>query len=69
MAWPPSSPDLTQMDLYLWGHIKALIYTSPIDSEAIYLKICTQLVRNTFFFSPQNTSVVLLDFQPQSDPV
>jgi hypothetical protein len=21
------------MDLFLWGHIKALIYTSPVDSE------------------------------------
>jgi hypothetical protein len=21
------------MDFFLWGHIKALIYTSPVDSE------------------------------------
>jgi len=21
------------MDLFLWGHIKTLIYTSPVDSE------------------------------------
>ena len=33
MAWPPRSPDLTPMDLSLWGHIKALNYTSPVDSE------------------------------------
>ena len=33
MAWPPRSPDLTTMDFFLWGHIKALIYTSPVDSE------------------------------------
>jgi len=33
MAWPPRSPDLTPLDLFLWGHIKALIYTSPVDSE------------------------------------
>jgi hypothetical protein len=35
MAWPPSSSDLTPMNFFLWGHIKALIYTSPVDSEAV----------------------------------
>jgi len=33
MAWPPKSPDLTPMDFFLWGHIKALIYMLPVDSE------------------------------------
>jgi hypothetical protein len=33
MAWPPRSADLTQMDFFLWGHIKALIYMSPVDSK------------------------------------
>ena len=33
MAWPPKSPDLTPMDFFLWDQIKALIYTSPVDSE------------------------------------
>ena len=33
MAWPPRSPDLTPMDSLLCGHIKALIYTSPVDYE------------------------------------
>jgi hypothetical protein len=32
-AWPPRSPDFTPMDFFLWGHIKALIYKSPVDSE------------------------------------
>ena len=67
MAWSPTSPDLTPMPLFLRGHIKTLIYSSPFDSEAISLNICTKLVRSTFFF--QNTSVVLLDFQIQSDPI
>ena len=31
MALPPRSPDLTQMDFFLWGHFKALIYSSPVD--------------------------------------
>ena len=33
-AWPPWSPDLTPMNYFVWGHIKPLIYTSPVDSEA-----------------------------------
>jgi len=33
MAWPPRSSDVTQMDFFLWGHIQALIYTSPVDFE------------------------------------
>jgi len=32
MAWPSRSPDLTPMDYFLWAHIKALIYLSPVDS-------------------------------------
>jgi len=33
VAWPPRSPDLTPMDLFLLGHIKALIYKLSVDSE------------------------------------
>jgi hypothetical protein len=33
LAWPPRSPDLTPMDFFLWGHIKALIYMLPVDPE------------------------------------
>ena len=30
---PPLSADVTPMDFFPWGHIKALIYKSPVDSE------------------------------------
>lgn len=30
--WPPRSPDLNCLDFFLWGHIKSLVYTSPVDS-------------------------------------
>jgi len=33
MAWLPRSPDLTAMHFFLWGHIKALMYMSSVDSE------------------------------------
>ena len=33
IAWPPRSPDLTPLDYYLWGHMKTLIYETPVESE------------------------------------
>jgi hypothetical protein len=33
MVWPPRPPYLTPMDFSLWGHVKSLIFTSPVDSE------------------------------------
>uniref|UniRef100_A0A669B5E7 DUF4817 domain-containing protein n=1 Tax=Oreochromis niloticus TaxID=8128 RepID=A0A669B5E7_ORENI len=26
VEWPPRSPDLTPLDFYLWGHLKAIVY-------------------------------------------
>jgi hypothetical protein len=33
IAWPPRSPDLTPPDFWLWGHIKTLVYTTPVDTR------------------------------------
>ena len=30
IPWPP---DLTPLDYYLWGHMKALVYESKVDSR------------------------------------
>lgn len=30
--WPPRSPDLNSLDFFLWGHLKSLVYTSPINT-------------------------------------
>jgi hypothetical protein len=32
-AWPPRSPDLNPLDLYLWGHVKTFMYAAPVDNE------------------------------------
>ena len=32
-AWPARSPDLTCLDLYLWGYMKLMVYETDIDSE------------------------------------
>jgi hypothetical protein len=29
-AWLTHSPDLNPMDFYLWGHLKALVYSAPV---------------------------------------
>jgi len=31
---PPSSPDLTPLDYYIWGHMKTLVYETKVDSRA-----------------------------------
>ena len=31
-SWPARSPDLTPIDFFLWGHMKSLVYDTPIDS-------------------------------------
>jgi hypothetical protein len=31
IAWPPRSPDLNTLDFFLWGHLKSLMYLSPVD--------------------------------------
>lgn len=34
VAWPPRSPDLTPLDFFLWGYVKARIYhTRPENPE------------------------------------
>ena len=32
-SWPPRSPDLNPLDFYLWGHLKALVYATPVPDE------------------------------------
>lgn len=31
--WPPRSPDLNSLDYFLWGHLKTLVYLTPIQNE------------------------------------
>lgn len=30
VSWPPRSPDLTPLDFYVWGHMKQLVYSTPV---------------------------------------
>ena len=33
IAWPAYLPNLTQLDYFLWGHMKSLVYETPVNSE------------------------------------
>lgn len=32
IPWPARSPDLTPCDFYIWGHMKELVYKTPVTS-------------------------------------
>lgn len=36
--WPPRCPDLTIMDFYLWGRLKQIVYSRPLDNNIDQLK-------------------------------
>lgn len=49
-SWPPRSPDLNSLDYFFWGHLKTLVYTTPIQTvEELRQKILLscQTIRNT----------------------
>ena len=31
--WPSRSPDLSSLDFFLWGALKAIVYQDPVTSE------------------------------------
>ena len=50
IPWPPRSPDLNPLDFYLWGHLKALVYRTPIqDVQSLRARIMAgcETIRNT----------------------
>lgn len=44
--WPPRSPDLTPLDFYIWGHLKSLVYSTPVRTrEELLNRITTEINR------------------------
>ena len=33
IPWPARSPDMTPMDFFVWGEMRNLVYTTPVESE------------------------------------
>jgi hypothetical protein len=47
--WPPRSPDLKALDFYLWGHLRALVYSALVHNvETLQqnIVIACQAIRN-----------------------
>ena len=34
VRWPARSPDLNPLDFFLWGHVKSVVYATPLENEA-----------------------------------
>jgi hypothetical protein len=41
--WPARSPDLNTLDFWLWGHLRALVHSAPIND----LEVLQQRVENS----------------------
>jgi hypothetical protein len=49
ILWPPRSPDLNPLDFYLWGHLKQMVYSVPINTREQLMErifIAAQEIRN-----------------------
>jgi hypothetical protein len=49
VCWPPRSPDLTPFDFYLWGHLKTVVYATPVNNaEDLWerVQIACQVIRD-----------------------
>lgn len=33
--WPPGSPDINPLDFYLWGHLKSIVYKTPVENPEV----------------------------------
>jgi hypothetical protein len=61
VAWPPRSPDLTPIDFYLWGHMKQLVYSTPVlDAMDLVARIveASEVIREQNAFEEIRQSAV-----------
>lgn len=47
IEWPARSPDMTPLDFFLWGHLKSVVYKTPVGSleelEHRITDVCRQI--------------------------
>ncbi|GBM93998.1 hypothetical protein AVEN_219767-1 [Araneus ventricosus] len=47
LAWPPRSPDLTQLDFFLWGYVKDKVFASKITDITQLKTRIIEVIENT----------------------
>jgi hypothetical protein len=61
-AWPPRPPHLNLLNIYLWGHLRALVYAAPVDNEvALQIRTvdaCRTLCNNPGVFERMRGSMM-----------
>lgn len=55
VLWPPRSPDLNPCDFFLWGHMKQLVYATPVNT----IDELRQRVNNVAEIIRQNPEMIL----------
>jgi hypothetical protein len=43
--WPPRSPDISPLDFFLWGHVKDMVYSTPIRDVTELRRKITNIIR------------------------
>ncbi|GBO12890.1 hypothetical protein AVEN_61652-1 [Araneus ventricosus] len=46
VEWPPCSPDLTPMDVFLWGYLKQQAYATPAQTLQVFQRRITDACAN-----------------------
>lgn len=65
VEWPPRSPDLTLLDFFLWGYLKAKVYLAPpvklerMQNEVDRLREDRQMARRAVFSMHRRAEICL----------
>jgi hypothetical protein len=66
ILWPPQSPDIMLLDLFMWGHIKDIVYKTPVTSLdelklrifAVNETVTPQILENTWRVSEYRLGIL-----------
>lgn len=46
IPYPPRSPDITPLDFFLWGYVKNVVYSRPVDTRDVLIERIRQAFTN-----------------------
>ena len=61
-SWPPYSPDLNPCDLFLWGHLKELLYRDPAAIQYTTVEELNDSIRREIRKLNRNTDMFMAVF-------